>query len=126
VTLISYIDPSNSVASTPVTCKHAGQKSRRLERSIEEVGGDENRRPFIPEPDDDEALYSRPPPKKGIQKQPEEPTIRNRSISIPTTAADRDREAAPATGNGSDHQSDWNEVQDTDGLEDGLELMSRK
>jgi hypothetical protein len=99
---------------------------REVSRVSGDVGGDENRRPLILAPDDDDDLYSRPPPKKGIQKEPEEPIIRSRSTSIPTTAADRDREAAPATGNGSDHESDWNEVGDTDRLEDGLELMSRK
>jgi hypothetical protein len=97
---------------------------REVSRVSEEVGGDENRRPFIPEPDDDDALYSRPPPKKSIQKKKsrKSPKLGARSIAIPTTAADRDREAAPAIGNGSDHESDWNEVEDTD----GLELMSRK
>jgi hypothetical protein len=51
---------------------------REVSRFSEEVGGDENRRPFILEPDDDDDLYSRPPPKKGIQKEPEEPKIRSR------------------------------------------------
>jgi hypothetical protein len=65
-------------------------------------------------------------PRKAYKKSRKSPKLGAGSISIPTTAADRDREAAPATGNGSDHESDWNEVEDTDGLEDGLELMSRK
>jgi hypothetical protein len=65
-------------------------------------------------------------PRKAYKKSRKSTKLGAGIIWIPTTAADRDREAAPATGHGSDHQSDWNEVEDTDGLEDGLELMSRK